>query len=245
MQALHHILSILSIPSLDHEIRQHQEFGTMELIKHFIDIVLHLDKHLAELVQQYGALSYGILFAIIFCETGLVVTPFLPGDSLLFAVGALSATGAFQVVWIFAALSLAAILGDSTNYWIGYFLGPRVFSSESSRWLNRQHLDRTHAFYAKYGGKTVIIARFMPIVRTFAPFVAGIGRMNYLKFLFFSVTGTILWIGSFVFAGYLFGNIPVVKKNFTLVVFAIIFVSVLPAVLEYLKARRQAAGARS
>jgi membrane-associated protein len=216
----------------------------MELIKHFIDVILHLDKHLVVLVQQYGTLSYGILFLIIFCETGLVVTPFLPGDSLLFAVGALSASGAFNVVWIFVALAAAAILGDSTNYWLGYHLGPRVFSSARSKWLNPKHLERTHAFYEKYGGKTVIIARFMPIVRTFAPFVAGIGRMNYPKFLFFSVTGTILWIGSFIFAGYLFGNIPVVKKNFTLVVFAIILVSVLPAVIEFLKARRQtAAGA--
>jgi len=210
----------------------------MELIKHFIDILLHLDKHLVLLVQQYGTLSYGILFAIIFCETGLVITPFLPGDSLLFAVGALSASGAFNPFLIFATLSAAAILGDSTNYWIGYVAGPKVFSSESSRWLNRKHLERTHGFYEKYGGKTVIIARFMPIVRTFAPFVAGIGRMSYPKFLFFSVVGTFLWIGLFVAAGYWFGNIPVVKRNFTLVVFAIIVISVLPAVVEAIRARR-------
>ncbi|MGH6630117.1 MAG: DedA family protein [Burkholderiales bacterium] len=210
----------------------------MELIKNFIDILIHLDKYLVELVQQYGTFSYGILFAIIFCETGLVITPFLPGDSLLFAVGALSASGAFNPFLIFAALSAAAILGDSTNYWIGYFVGPRVFSSERSRWLNRKHLERTHSFYEKYGGKTVIIARFMPIVRTFAPFVAGIGRMSYPKFLFFSVVGTFLWIGLFVAAGYWFGNIPVVKRNFTLVVFAIIAISVLPAVVEAIRARR-------
>ncbi|MGH9846843.1 MAG: DedA family protein [Blastocatellia bacterium] len=210
----------------------------MELIKNFIDILIHLDKYLVELVQQYGTFSYGILFAIIFCETGLVITPFLPGDSLLFAVGALSASGAFNPFLIFAALSAAAILGDSTNYWIGYFAGPRVFSSERSRWLNRKHLERTHSFYEKYGGKTVIIARFMPIVRTFAPFVAGIGRMSYPKFLFFSVVGTFLWIGLFVAAGYWFGNIPVVKRNFTLVVFAIIAISVLPAVVEAIRARR-------
>jgi membrane-associated protein len=210
----------------------------MELIKDFIDIILHFDTHLVELVSHYGTFSYAILFAIIFCETGLVVTPFLPGDSLLFAVGALSAKGALNVYTIAFLLMLAAILGDSTNYWIGYFVGPKVFKSESSRWLNRAHLERTHAFYEKYGVKTVIIARFMPIVRTFAPFVAGIGRMNYLRFLTFSVFGSFLWIGSFVTAGYLFGNIPVVKQNFTLVVLAIIFVSILPALIEAVRARR-------
>ncbi len=212
----------------------------MELINDLIDFILHIDKHLVELVQQYGALSYGILFLIIFCETGLVVTPFLPGDSLLFAVGALAAKGALNIYWVYLLLGLAAIIGDSTNYWIGYFIGPRVFSSEKSRWLNRRHLDRTHGFYEKYGGKTVIIARFMPIIRTFAPFVAGIGRMNYPKFLFFSVVGTILWIGIFVTAGYWFGNIPVVKQNFTLVIFAIIIISVMPAVIEAVRARRAA-----
>src|SRR5262249_34496393 len=158
----------------------------MAFLKYLLDFILHLDTHLVELVQQYGTMSYGILFLIIFCETGLVVTPFLPGDSLLFAVGALGAKDAFNPGLIFLTLTAAAILGDSTNYWIGYFLGPKVFSSESSRLLNRKHLDRTHEFYEKYGGKTVIIARFMPIIRTFAPFVAGIGRMNYLKFLLFS-----------------------------------------------------------
>jgi membrane-associated protein len=212
----------------------------MELIKDLIDFILHIDKHLVELVQQYGTLSYGILFLIIFCETGLVVTPFLPGDSLLFAIGALAAKGALNIYWVYLLLGLAAIIGDSTNYWIGHYIGPRVFSSEKSRWLNRRHLERTHEFYEKYGGKTVIIARFMPIVRTFAPFVAGIGRMNYLKFLFFSVVGTIFWIGLFVTAGYWFGNIPMVKQNFTLVIFAIIIISVMPAVIEALRARRAA-----
>ncbi len=210
----------------------------MELIKDFIDFVLNLDTSLPKLVQQYGTFSYAILFAIVFCETGLVVTPFLPGDSLLFAVGAISATGALDVYTAAILLVLAAIIGDSTNYWIGYFVGPKVFSSESSRWLNRTHLDRTHAFYEKYGVKTVVIARFMPIVRTFAPFVAGIGRMNYLRFLTFSVFGSILWIGLFVTAGYLFGNIPVVKRNFTLVILAIIFISILPALIEAARARR-------
>ena len=212
----------------------------MELIKYFIDFVLHLDTHLVELVQQYGTLSYGILFLIIFCETGLVVTPFLPGDSLLFAIGALAAKGALNIYWVYVVLGLAAILGDSTNYWIGYFVGPKVFSSQRSRLLNRKHLERTHEFYEKYGGKTVIIARFMPIVRTFAPFVAGIGRMSYPKFLFFSVVGTILLIGLIVTAGYWFGNIPVVKRNFTLVIFAIIIISIMPAVIEALRARRTA-----
>jgi len=211
----------------------------MELIKYLIDFILHLDTHLVELVSRYGTFSYAILFAIIFCETGLVVTPFLPGDSLLFAVGALSAKGALDVYIIAALLMLAAIIGDSTNYWVGYFVGPKVFRSESSRWLNRKHLERTSEFYERYGVKTVVIARFMPIVRTFAPFVAGIGRMYYPRFLFFSVLGSILWIGSFVTAGYLFGNIPVVKRNFTLVVLAIIFVSILPALIEAMRARRE------
>jgi len=210
----------------------------MEFIKYLIDFILHLDTHLVELVQRYGTLSYGILFAIVFCETGLVVTPILPGDSLLFAIGALSAKGGLNVYTAALLLMLAAILGDSTNYWIGYFVGPKVFRSESSRWLNRAHLERTNAFYQKYGVKTVVIARFMPIVRTFAPFVAGIGRMYYPRFLFFSVLGSFLWIGAFVTAGYLFGNIPVVKQNFMLVVLAIIFVSILPALIEAVRAKR-------
>jgi membrane-associated protein len=212
----------------------------MEFIKDFIDVILHLDTHLEQLVSNYKTFSYAILFAIIFCETGLVVTPFLPGDSLLFAVGALSAKeGTLNVYTSAFLLMLAAIIGDSTNYWIGYFVGPKVFRSESSRWFNRAHLERTNAFYEKYGVKTVIIARFMPIVRTFAPFVAGIGRMYYPRFLFFSVLGSILWIGIFVAAGYLFGNIPVVKRNFTLVVLAIIFISILPALIEAMRARRE------
>jgi len=210
----------------------------MELIKDFIDFILHLDVHLIELVSRYGTFSYAILFAIIFCETGLVVTPILPGDSLLFAIGAMSAKGALNVYTAGFLLMLAAIIGDSTNYWIGYFVGPKVFRSESSRWLNRKHLERTSEFYERYGVKTVIIARFMPIVRTFAPFVAGIGRMYYPRFLLFSVLGSFLWIGLFIAAGYLFGNIPVVKRNFTLVVLAIIFVSLLPALIETARARR-------
>jgi membrane-associated protein len=211
----------------------------MEFIKDFIDIILHLDTHLEQLVSDYQTFSYAILFAIIFCETGLVVTPFLPGDSLLFAIGALSAKGTLNVYTAAFLLMLAAIIGDSTNYWIGYFVGPKVFRSESSRWFNRAHLERTNAFYEKYGVKTVIIARFMPIIRTFAPFVAGIGRMYYPRFLFFSVIGSFLWIGLFITAGYQFGAIPVVKRNFTLVVLAIIFISILPALIEVMRARRE------
>ena len=210
----------------------------MELIKNLIDIVLHLDRHLGWLVGEYQGWTYAILFLIIFCETGLVVTPFLPGDSLLFAIGALAAKDALNVFWVSVLLSIAAILGDTVNYWVGYKLGPRVFSSQNSRWLNREHLQRTHEFYEKYGGKTIIIARFMPIIRTFAPFVAGIGQMTYAKFLVYNVVGGIIWIVLFVAAGYWFGNIPVVKRNFTLVIFVIIILSVLPAVFEYWRARR-------
>jgi membrane-associated protein len=212
----------------------------MELINQFIDLILHLDKHLVELLQQYGTWTYAILFLIIFCETGLVVTPFLPGDSLLFAIGTLSAQGGLDIFLTFILLSIAAIIGDTVNYWIGYQVGPKVFTSETSRWLNRKHLQRTHEFYEKYGGKTIIIARFMPIVRTFAPFVAGIGRMSYGKFLLYNVVGGIVWIGSFLIAGYWFGNIEIVRQNFSLVILAIIVISVMPAVVEYLRARRAA-----
>lgn len=211
----------------------------MELIKYLVDFILHLDRHLVSLVAQYGVWTYAILFLIIFCETGLVITPFLPGDSLIFAVGALSAKGVLSFSVVTVLMIVAAILGDTLNYWIGYRIGPRVFTSESSRWLNRQHLDRTHQFYEKYGGKTIIIARFMPIIRTFAPFVAGIGRMSYGKFLLYNVVGGVLWIVLFMVAGYLFGNIPIVRRNFTLVIFGIIIVSVMPGVIEYLRVRRQ------
>ncbi len=208
----------------------------MELIKYFLDLILHLDKHLVELVNQYQSWTYGILFLIIFCETGLVVTPFLPGDSLLFAIGALSSKGELNVFLIFVLLSIAAILGDTVNYWIGNIVGPKVFTSEKSRWLNRKHLERTHEFYEKYGAKTIILARFVPIIRTFAPFVAGIGKMNYGKFLLYNVVGGIAWIAIFTYAGYFFGEIPVVKRNFTLVIFAIIIISVLPMVYEFWRA---------
>jgi membrane-associated protein len=213
----------------------------MELIKQFIDLFIHLDKHLAEIIQQYGTWTYMILFLIVFCETGLVVTPFLPGDSLLFACGAFAATGALDVWWICILLSIAAIIGDTVNYWIGAYIGPKAFSKEDSRFFKKAHLVRTHEFYEKYGGKTIIIARFMPIIRTFAPFVAGIGKMSYGKFILYNVTGGLLWIFSFTFLGYFFGNIPVVKKNFTLVILAIIILSVFPSVIEIIRHRRKSA----
>ena len=212
----------------------------MELLAQFLDIVLHLDKHLAILAADYGPWLYAILFAIIFCETGLVVTPFLPGDSLLFATGALAAGGALDVHAVFLLLMLASFLGDNTNYWIGHFLGERVFRPDA-RVLKTAYLDKTHAFYEKHGGKTVLLARFAPIVRTFAPFVAGAGSMEYRRFTGFCALGALCWVGSFVYAGYLFGNIPVVKNNFTLVILGIIVVSLLPGVIEYVKHRRATA----
>lgn len=188
------------------------------------------------LIAQYGYWIYAILFLIIFCETGLVVTPFLPGDSLLFVVGALSASGALEVQWVILLLMAAAILGDNTNYWIGRFFGPRVFKQES-RWLNRAYLQKTEAFYVKHGGKTVLLARFLPIMRTFAPFVAGIGHMLYKRFVLFSIAGAVLWINSLVLAGYFFGNIPLIKDNLTLVILGIIVLSLLPGLLHYLRQR--------
>lgn len=212
----------------------------MELLAQFLDIVLHLDKHLAILAADYGPWLYAILFAIIFCETGLVVTPFLPGDSLLFATGALAAGGALDVHAVFLLLMLASFLGDNTNYWIGHFLGEKVFRPDA-RVLKTAYLDKTHAFYEKHGGKTVLLARFAPIVRTFAPFVAGAGSMEYRRFTGFCALGALCWVGSFVYAGYLFGNIPVVKNNFTLVILGIVVVSLLPGVIEYMKHRRATA----
>lgn len=209
----------------------------MELIKTFIDLFLHLDQHLTWVFDNYGLWTYLILFLIIFCETGLVVTPFLPGDSLLFGVGALAAGSALDIGWLFILLSIAAILGDAVNYWIGHLVGPKVFQREDGRFLKKEYLDRTHRFYEKYGGKTIILARFVPIIRTFAPFVAGIGRMSYWRFAGYNIVGGVVWIGSFLFAGYFFGNIPAVKKNFTLVILGIIAVSILPGVIELVRAR--------
>ena len=207
----------------------------MELLAQFIDIVLHLDRHLIWVVENYGAWIYLLLFLVIFCETGLVVTPFLPGDSLLFVAGTLAAVGAMYVHGLFALLVLAAFSGDNTNYWIGRFAGPRVFRIERSRLFNPAHLQRTHRFYEKHGGKTVTFARFLPIIRTFAPFVAGIGRMAYPRFLFYSFSGSVFWIGFFVFGGYYFGNIPVVRQNLTLAIIGIIVVSVMPGIVEFIR----------
>ena len=207
----------------------------MELLAQFIDIVLHLDRHLTWLADNYGVWIYAILFLIIFCETGLVVTPFLPGDSLLFVAGTLAAVGAMDVHGLFALLVLAAFSGDNTNYWIGRFVGPRVFKIERSRLFNPAHLERTHRFYEKHGGKTVTFARFLPIVRTFVPFVAGIGRMTYPKFMFYSFSGSVFWIGFFVFGGYYFGNIPVVKQNLTLFILGIIVLSIMPGIVEFVR----------
>ena len=212
----------------------------MEWIHWFIDFVLHLDAHLIELVSDYGGWTYAILFLIIFCETGLVVTPFLPGDSLLFAVGAVAATGALDPIAVCALLSIAAILGDTVNYAAGHWVGPVVFHREDSRWLNKQHLERTHRFYEKYGGKTIILARFVPIVRTFAPFVAGVGRMNFFRFWMFNIVGGIAWVLICVGAGYAFGNVPFVKKHFELVIVAIVVISVMPMAWELWQARRAA-----
>ncbi|MGD9764177.1 MAG: DedA family protein [Candidatus Binatia bacterium] len=217
----------------------------MEFIKEAIDIFLHLDSHLNDLSIALGPWLYVVLFLIIFCETGLVVTPFLPGDSLLFAVGALAATDGSPLSpgTIVVLLSIAAILGDAVNYAIGYRVGPKVFSSETSRLLNKEHLVRTQRFYEKYGGKTIILARFIPIVRTFAPFVAGIGKMRYAQFAAYNIVGGIVWVTSFTIAGYFFGNVPVVKRNFHIVILAIIIISVMPPIIEYLRARREAAAA--
>ena len=214
----------------------------MDLLAQFFDIVLHLDQHLIWLVENYGVWIYLILFLIIFCETGLVVTPFLPGDSLLFVAGTLAAAGAMYVHGLFALLVLAAFGGDNTNYWIGRFVGPRVFKREKSRLFNPAHLERTHRFYERHGGKTVIFARFIPIIRTFAPFVAGIGRMVYPRFLFYSFSGNVFWIGCFVFGGYYFGNIPVVQQNLTLAIIGIIVLSITPGIIEFVrqKARSRA-----
>ena len=209
----------------------------MELIRQLIDVVLHLDRHLSTVIQDYGVWTYLILFLIIFCETGLVVTPILPGDSLLFAVGTFAARGALDVSLVLVLLSLAAVAGDTVNYAIGYRVGPQVFRKEGVRFLNREYLDRTHQFYERHGAKTIVIARFVPIVRTFAPFVAGIGQMSYGRFVAYNVVGGVGWIASLVFGGYAFGNIPVVKENFTLVIFAIIILSILPGVIEFLRQR--------
>ena len=215
----------------------------MEWIQTAIDLFLHLDRHLADLTQALGPYVYFLLFAIVFCETGLVVTPFLPGDSLLFAIGALASIPDSGLnLWLISALLIAAaVLGDAVNYTVGAYIGPRIFSHEGSRWFNKQHLMRTHEFYEKYGGKTIILARFVPIIRTFAPFVAGVGEMTYARFALYNVTGGIAWVLAFLMAGYWFGQLPVVKQYFHLVIVAIIVISVIPVIVELVKARRATA----
>ncbi|AYP22556.1 DedA family protein [Pantoea agglomerans] len=214
----------------------------MEFLHFLVDFILHIDVHLAELVAQYGIWIYAILFLILFCETGLVVTPFLPGDSLLFVAGALAALPGndLNVHVMVALLVVAAVLGDAVNYTIGRLFGERLFSNPNSKIFRRSHLDKTHAFYARHGGKTIILARFVPIVRTFAPFVAGMGHMSYRHFALFNVTGALLWVLLFSYAGYLFGDLPVVQENLKLLIVGIILVSILPGVIEVWRHRRQA-----
>ena len=212
----------------------------MEIITYLIDLFLHLDEHLSVVIQNYGTWTYLLLFFIIFLETGFVVTPFLPGDSLIFAAGTFAGLGTLHVGSLFLLLSAAAILGDTANYWIGHFIGPRAFSGEI-RFLKKEYLDRTHAFYEKHGGMTIILARFIPIIRTFAPFVAGIGAMSYGHFIVYNVVGGMAWVALFTFGGYFFGNLKFVQENFSFVVLAIIFISVLPGVIEFLKERNRSA----
>ncbi len=211
----------------------------MEMIRQFVDLFLHLDKHLGEAIQNYGTWTYGLLALIVFCETGLVVTPILPGDSLLFAAGLFAGLGHLNIWVLFGSLTLAAVLGDTLNYHIGKFIGPKVFSQEDSRIFKKAYLEKTARFYAKYGAKTVVLARFVPIVRTFAPFVAGVGSMEYPKFLAYNVIGAVLWVGICLAAGFFLGGIEVVRENFSIAVLAVIFVSILPALVEMASAWRE------
>jgi membrane-associated protein len=208
----------------------------MDLVTLFWDWIVHLDAHLADFVRLHGTWVYALLFLIVFCETGLVVTPFLPGDSLLFVAGAVAAVGDMNIVAVVATLTSAALCGDNVNYWVGRFVGPRVFTVQS-RWLNARHLQRAHDFYERHGGKTIILARFVPIVRTYAPFVAGIGAMPYLRYLAFCVAGAVVWVGSLCTVGYFFGNIPMVKNNLTAVILLIVFLSISPGIIAWLKSR--------
>ena len=211
----------------------------MDFIQFIIDFILHIDRHLIELVQDYHLWTYAILFVIIFCETGLVVTPFLPGDSLLFVAGAITAQPdmPLQIGYLVLVIFIAAVLGDSCNYMIGHFFGKRLFSNPDSKIFKQSYLEKTHSFFRKYGGKTIILARFVPIVRTFAPFVAGMGKMHYYYFMLYNLTGAALWVGIFCFAGYFFGDLPFVQDNLKLLLLAIIVISLLPAVIEVLRAK--------
>ena len=211
----------------------------MEIIMTAIDVLLHLDKYLSVVIESYGLMTYAILFCIIFAETGLVVMPFLPGDSLLFVAGAFAATGALDLKLLLITLSVAAMLGDTVNYTIGKFIGQKIYETENSRFIKKEHLLKTHRFYDRYGAITIIIARFIPIIRTFAPFVAGVGEMRYLKFMSYNISCGLLWIFLFVAGGYFFGNLPVVKNNFTLVIFAVILISVMPVIIGYFKQKTE------
>jgi membrane-associated protein len=207
----------------------------MYLIRLFIDYILHMDKHMGAVITYCGHWTYVLFFVIIFCETGLVVTPFLPGDSLLFAIGAFAALGALDLNWVLFLLALAAVTGNLANYGIGKIVGPKIFHAENVRFLNKEYLEKTHRFYEHHGGKTIIITRFLPIFRTFAPFVAGIGAMTFGRFFIYNLIGGLAWVCLFVLGGYYFGNLPIVKRNFTIVIMAIIIISVLPAVIEFLR----------
>jgi membrane-associated protein len=212
----------------------------MDIIINFIDFFIHLDRYLPIIIDSFGIWAYVIVFLVIFCETGLVVTPILPGDSLLFALGALAALGSLNIEALLILLSIAAISGDTINYTIGHFIGPKVFSYEDSRFFKKEYLRKTHKFYEKHGGKTIIIARFLPIIRTFAPFVAGVGAMSYSRFIVYNVVGGIAWICAFLLGGYFFGNIPYVKRNFTVVIVALVIIPALPAFIGYFRQRRLA-----
>lgn len=211
----------------------------MALLNVFIDLILHVDKYLTSIVQAYGIWTYAILFFIIFIETGFVVTPILPGDSLIFLSGAIAESGNLKIELLFVILSVAAILGDTVNYWIGHFAGPKIFTKKNSRFFKREYLERTHGFFEKHGGKTIIMARFIPVIRTFAPFVAGIVNMSYLRFITYNVLGGVMWVAIFVFGGYYFGNLPVVQENLTLAIYAIIGISIVPAIIEFLSLRKK------
>jgi membrane-associated protein len=203
-----------------------------------IDFLLHLDQHLSAIIDAFGIYTYIILFLIIFAETGFVVTPFLPGDSLLFVVGTLAGSGFLNIWIVYISLLLAAILGDSINYWIGHHTGPKIFAKENSRLFNKAYLEKTREFYAKHGGKTIILARFLPIIRTFAPFVAGVGKMHYSTFIFYNIIGGFIWVTSLTFAGYFFGGLPVIKENFEYAIIGIIVLSIMPMIIEYLKRKK-------
>ena len=207
----------------------------MEWISSFVDVILHLDQHLLVLVQNYGPWIYGILFLILFCETGLVVTPFLPGDSLLFVAGAIAGAGSMNVHLLVMLLLAAAVLGDSLNYAVGHYIGPKVFRFDDSWFFKKAYVERTHRFFERHGGKTIVLARFVPIIRTYAPFVAGIGAMDYRRFLLFNVAGAVLWVASLTYAGYFFGNLPAVKNNLSLVILGIIVLSISPGIVELLR----------